>query len=483
MTIALSTASIDSQAFWLDELGTWYYSTISNPVVWATRFLDSSNSDGQLPLYHALTYLWARLGGSGPVWLRAENTFLLFAALTSVYTCASPRNERLAFGVFVVTNCFVWAYLNEARPYMMIVAGSSFLLTSILQVQSFRTTDNPSLIASATIRFVIGTVLSFGGSPTTAPLVLLTLCASILLLGKHRGWKALTIAVRYWPVIAVGAVICLIAASIIINSILQGATPELRNQTSLASISFGFLEIVGGAGYLPGREQLRVSGVEAIQPWQWFALFALLSATGVVVSFGLLRKDGWISALLTVTCLIAVAAVATAGYLIGFRVLGRHFAFLLPFLAWLLARGTMRSAGVLRGLPAVLVLLLLGSSITFRLADYHKKDDTGEVARLMQAAINSGEEVWFLGGQYVPLYFNIPNSVGLDKAAALQGKVQKPLPVEAEVINQDDAPVMIAVERPETNDADNFWAATATRLGLSNVIKLRGYVVYRSAVY
>ena len=57
LALVLSWLTIDNQSFWLDELGTWSYAKSPSLSIWLHDFINSANSDGQLPLYHFLMFL------------------------------------------------------------------------------------------------------------------------------------------------------------------------------------------------------------------------------------------------------------------------------------------------------------------------------------------------------------------------------------------------------------------------------------------
>ncbi|PZU15034.1 MAG: hypothetical protein DI606_00210 [Sphingobium sp.] len=474
--------AIDRQSFWMDELGTWQYVGVRGIGAWFRGFLAIRNSDGQLPLYHFMAFGWSRLLGSSELALRSLNALLLIGAMAAIgWTRGVPRDLATRWALLLLCNCFLWAYLNEARPYVMLVAGSVFLTLALLRSWTMRAEPGACAMGPVALLFLTGALLSFGASPIAAPYIAAYLVAILALLG----WKGVAGLRRMGPGPMLYALACVAAACIVsalvLYSMAKGATPETRNSTSVATMLFGVLEVMGAGGYVPGRDLLRVAGIHAIAAWQWALLATLClawAASFVAALAGRYRRAALI--LVTVTG-FSMLCVIGAGYGIGFRIVGRHFAFAVPPMMLVMAMGCEQAGSGRRWMAPAFALLLLGSTALFRLDGAHRKDDTAAAAALVKAAQARGERSWWVGGYLVPLYFDVPTRSFASAAGAGRGAVKAEGRDDwARSMERLPRPDLILVERPEVNDPNGAFARYAMRHGLSRRIAMRGYTAYRA---
>lgn len=481
-TLIVCLLAIDRQSFWMDELGTWQYVGVHGLRAWFRGFLAIRNSDGQLPLYHFLAFGWSRLFGSSEIALRSLNAALLLVGMAAIgWTRGLPRDLVTRWALLLLCNCFVWAYLNEARPYVMLVSGSIFLTLALLRAWTMRGEAGVPAMGPVAMLFLTGALLSFGASPIAAPFIAAHLAAILWL----HGWRGIAGLRRMGAGPILFALACLMAAGVITALILfsmaKGATPETRNSTSIATMLFGFLEVMGAGGYVPGRDLLRVAGVHALAGWQWGMLALLSAAWAATVLAALAGRHRALVLILAGLTGFSMLCVIGAGYGIGFRIVGRHFAFAAPPMMLVMAMGCERLAQGRRWVVPALALLLLGSTAAFRLDGAHRKDDTAAAAALVKAAQAQGETSWWVGGYLVPLYFDVPTR-SFDRAVqagigAIKAEGQDDWAASMERL---PSPTLILVERPEVNDANGLFARYAARHGLTYRVAMRGYVAYRA---
>lgn len=476
--LAVAWFAIDRQSFWMDELGTWQYAGAPGLKGWVRIFLNIGNSDGQLPLYHFLIFLWSRVAGLTEIGLRSLNGAMLALAIGAIGWSGAPlRGVAWRWALLLLLNCFVWAYLNEARPYVMLLAGATLLTVALARAEGARLAGQPAPMGPVMMSFFTGALLSFGASPIAAPFIAAMALAvlwsvgvrGLTAIGRIGLWRAL------WCFACVG-VACGVAA-LVLYSMAKGATPELRNSTSLATTAFGVLEVMGGGGYVPGRDVLRTAGLHALQPAQWLGLVVLASAWGAAVLAALRGPQRRLAVMLLAIVAFSMLCAMAAGFAIGFRVVGRHFAFAVPPLMLVVAMGcgtrwrTVATFGF--------ALLLIGSTLLFRSDMGHAKDDTRGAAAVMLAAHDKGRPSWWVGGYLIPKYFGFPTkpfaAAGLPCNCALMAAPKEDWKASIDRLPVPDA---IVVERPEVNDPAGLFARYAEARGLSKRQVLRGYVAY-----
>ncbi|MET0240388.1 MAG: hypothetical protein ABW184_10885 [Sphingobium sp.] len=473
--------AIDRQSYWMDELGTWQYAGVTGIGAWFRGFLAIGNSDGQLPLYHFLIFLWSRVAGLSEEGLRSLNALFLVGSVVAVaVNRALPGALRLRWLALLIANCFVWAYLNEARPYVMLLAGSLCLTLALAEAYARRAAPGRVAMGGVVTLFFTGALLSFGASPISAPFIA-AMAIGILGAAGTTAWPGIARIGRLrllWCAICVLAAV--IIAALVLYSLSKGATPELRNSTSIATTLFGVLEVIGGGGYVPGRDTLRTLGVHALQPWQWAALGVLALAWAAATLSALLGRQRGLAAILIAIIAFSMLCAVIAGYAIGFRVVGRHFAFAVPPLALLMAIGCASAGRHVRGATLAALALLLGSTALFRLDGEHLKDDTGGIAAIVKDAQAHDRRTWWVGGYIVPLYFQLPTRDFRDDGAPRMA-AWKAGEGEDWKASLDRLPVpdTLIVERPEVNDPEGMFARYAQRSGLTRKRELRGYVAYQ----
>jgi hypothetical protein len=180
------------------------------------------------------------------------------------------------------------------------------------------------------------------------------------------------------------------------------------------NLGFILYEQLGFNGLGPGRLALREGGLSALRPW--VPLLGVYAAAVCIVSIVGLRgliRSGKMRLVLAVVVAIAVptAFLVAIGFLMHFRVLGRHCTPTVAVIAFLFMRGTTSLCQCKRwwaplGIAVFLSLTLL-SCLSQRFAYRHAKDDYRSAVRIAEAALAQGKSVWWnadpLGCEYYHL--------------------------------------------------------------------------------
>ncbi len=480
--VLVCVLAIDRQSYWMDELGTWSYARAQGLQSWVITFLNIDNSDGQLPLYHFLIFAWSRLFGVEEVALRSLNGLFLLAMLLAILRSrALAMPVRIMWIGLILCNCFVWAYLNEARPYVLLMAGGAFL--SLSMAWASRAAEGERAVDAAVLWFMLGAVTAFGASPVASPFVLVAAAGAFALAGTQGTSAIMRSARRQWLFIAACIAFSLLLLALVLYSMNKGATPELANKTSLASLIFSGIEVLGGGGLVPGREDLRASGLGALTPLHWLMLVAFAASAGGIIIQAMRTPQARLATVTLIVLVASIIGVGVAGTIIGFRVVGRHVAFASPLLLLVVAIGINGARTPLaRALAFVLVALLFVSTLTFRLSDSHGKDQTRDAAAFMNDVRTRGGTGWWIGAPLLLDRYKIP-TISLGEAlhnGAPPGAVLYAAPNEEwhDVAGQLPAPDAILVERPENADRDLFFTRMAERHDLRTVHRFRGYAVF-----
>ena len=166
-----------------------------------------------------------------------------------------------------------------------------------------------------------------------------------------------------------------------------------------------------------------------------------------------------------------------AGFAMHFRVLGRHFAPLLPVVVLLMGLGVTaawRQGSTGKILVVGFFALCLASGLSLRLAARHGKDDYRSAAGLARAALTSGKCVWWSADAGAAAYYQLPvttNSAVAGSALLLINPPEELLPalVPADVV---------IVSRKDLYDPHSVIAGFVERNHFNQSAVLPAFVVW-----
>lgn len=417
--LAVSAAAISSDSLWIDEgLSAFHAKAETAPGMWKS-ILDEGNSNLQLPLYHFYLWGWAQIFGTSELSLRAANAPLLFLVFGAFVYLLRTRAGALNWSVLaLLTSAMLWSYLDESRPYVMILAASAWSISASLK---------PFFLSG---RFSNDTAQQWNTRVLLCSLLWLSACSMIALpwcLTIFLAWifvvrtAFLKFLLAVWPT----ALLCIVFLLAILAyyawtvSLDARATP---GATNLITIAFAVYENLGFSGFGPSRQMLRDSPIAALLNHAGLLLLPTLAAA---LSFALIARTVFFSSsllrkLLPPLLIISIAflIVQVLGIVGDVRILGRH---VIPvLLVWSLALGiacadVLKSPNfVLRSLPFLILGIFLSSSLLYRFGSTHQKDNYREAAAwALQEAANGRTVLWaadVLTGKYYGLRDTSPHT-------------------------------------------------------------------------
>jgi hypothetical protein len=284
-----------------------------------------------------------------------------------------------------------------------------------------------------------------------------------------------------------------------LQSILQGAGGSRLATTTPASLAFAGYELLGLSGLGPGRNELRDDGIGALKPHAVTLAAAaglLLAAAALGVRAARQRFDGWHWAVVVGLVLFPVAVVVLSGFLMHWRVVGRHLLATLPVVNLVLALGLYslwtaagRRAALRRAMVLAVLLTLAASALSLRFSDRHRKDDYHSAADLAKAALLQGQRVWWAADFVGAVFYRVPGD--FDYLGELTGDHRTPncqdLPGAQAVANffPDclaglSLPDLVLLSKPETFDRHGAVAAVLATPGYVKVQDLPAIEVWRA---
>jgi len=409
--LAVSALAINQQSLWIDEGNTAAKALQPSFQAWWTSFLHERGSDLQMPGYMFFVWAWEKLAGASEVALRASNIpFFVGGVVALAWGQAKNRRAQAALVLLALTNAFLWYYLSEARPYLVL-----FGFAAVTAACLFRLRQDPeeSLQSGVWFRlFCAGTIGLCATSLIAVPWAL----GAIGAVFYWGGWRAVGRCALRCKAAAALSMTALSGLGLYYLWTLQlGARASDVGRTGWSNIAYIFYELLGLAGLGPGRLALRTEGageVLAFLPMMIAGTLAVL----ILLLTGFIALKGRINQRSVLFFAIAVALpfvlVLAAGASSHMRLVGRHLTPLLPFLlAWMaIGLGRLLSARALRrkSLAVGLLAVLLLSALEIRLAPRHRRDDYRSAAAIARAALDSGQRVCWLADVSTGLYYHVP---------------------------------------------------------------------------
>lgn len=459
--------AISGQSFWLDEGHTAWRVSAPDVAGLVRQMLIDTGSDAQMPLFLGALWAWEKLVGNGEIALRAFN---LIWILPGIVLFADGRIERLAVAA---TSAFLWFYIDEARPYMMQIGASLAVFGLIARMAGAGIPGARPLGVHAPWLLAIALIVLSGSSMLGEIWALAALATLIWIRPGALPWRVL-----FWPLLLVAAVLVPLSLYYL-WTVIGGVGGTKVGSTDLRNLFVIVYEFLGFAGLGPGRTELRAEGTRALLPHLVpLALHAALVVT--VLAAGCHRILRQLPPRVLIGAALAVLGAAgvilLAGYLLHWRVLGRHLA---PGIAVVLA---LLSTGVLalwqRRLGRLIVLAFLVSalcsSLSLRFAPRHAKDDYRAAAALAREDLSRGARVWWSADPTAGQFYGLRIATGCDGARY----VTEPPP---EAAAGRDLPALVIASKPDIYDPEGKLAEFLAQAGYRVVGQYPAFQLLRPA--
>jgi len=484
--LGLGAVAISSQSLWIDEVYTALKAQQSTLPNWWIEMRHAGGSDLQMPLYMLWIWVCEKFFGASEIALRAVNLFWVLPGLLAWWV-GLARQPRLQLAVFLVTLCnpFVWYYLDEARPYAMQIGASLFLAATLC-----RWSQKPFSPATRETPWVWGFVVALVALSGASMLGMIwagaAIVAAIFLTPQERRLKLGREHVLAWL-----AMMVLLAGLgfYYLWTLHAGARASAIAATDGKNVAFIGYELLGFAGLGPGRLEIRSGGLHVFKPYApELACFGAVVLALVIFGVRAARQNYPRKKLLGLACIVAAPAsfILAAGFLMHFRVLGRHFAPLLPAVVFLLGLGisaAWRRGGVGKILVAAFFMLCLASGLALKLAARHAKDDYRSAAGLARAALVEGKSVWWSADPNAAGYYQLPvTKYYTETNFNERGKAFSMVNPAADSLATIVAPDVVFVSRTDIYDPHGVVADYLARNHFQRTAVLPAFVVLEKPV-
>jgi hypothetical protein len=318
--------AINSQSLWIDEGYTAWFACHQSIASFFSALIGSPGAPGdpQMIFYLLYMWIWVKIFGFSEVALRASN--VPFAALLIVSVSWASRHllRRPALAIFFCLSPFFWFYLNDARPYVALMALSSVasvaLLTYVMSPTKHR------LLAPWCC--LIALFLAWGTHILAAFLLPSMVVFAAAALRGNPNLRHSFLRDWYRPAIwCAPAFLALATFYVWVSS--NGVNRGFRNPGP-SNFVYVLYEFLGFGGLGPPRNEIRAAaGVLVFVPyWPWLLLGAV-ALLGLAFFIFRARPSKMVGCL-AAGLLVSAAFALGISKLENFQVLGRHMAALFP---------------------------------------------------------------------------------------------------------------------------------------------------------
>ena len=492
--------AISRESFWIDEFWNVYFVSLTSLGQLYEAL--SAPYGSQTPLHFVYGYFWGQLFPHSEAGLRLSNLPLFLMGQASLYWALRAYPRRFAYALLAASalHPMVWQYANELRPYIMIYAGSEMLLAYLLHLHALGSQEKRVGLLATSI-FVVGGIVLFGASLLGAFWVAAACAYVAYFHHRHLDWRYLKDRSTLLLVCAFFVINGLLTLYYL-NSLLAGGGASRIASTTAASVLFAAYELLGLSGVGPSRLELRESGLAALSPF-WIALIPLAALIVATLAVGLQQAKKLLGfksfSLVCALALLPVAIVVLSGFVMHWRVLGRHLMATLPLFNLVIALGLATLCAPQRRrtwqwrstMAAALLLTFAYSSLSLRIADRHKKDDYRTAATLAKQELAAGKRVWWaadvLGARYYGLpgefdYMGELTNVHKPYACIDQVGVQPVSDASGTCLARLGAPDVVILSKPETFDKQGLIVAYLKNANYAVAQALPAFTVWRPAV-
>ena len=483
LAVVFGLCAISNESFWIDELMSAYLVTADSSDEYNQRVDTLNTSDIQMPVFVLYTWAWEKASGEGERAMRLSNLLWFVIGVVGLkwYLRDQKRLGSIA-ALLVLISPFAWFYLNELRPYAMLL-GASCLVFGCSARLILGWKKNVTFTAVDIWLAAFGIIVMSGATLLGVPwagVFILLIVIGVVQRAFHYS-KAQLMGAATVTGIALAAL-----SAYYLTTLDKGARAATFSGNPIVSFGFAFYELLGFAGLGPGRTELRQQGIGVFTLPQLIAL-AGLGITMLIIGVAYFRRqilvkrgEGlWQWAVLFVPPLLFMVAFSI---LKDFRAVGRHLTPYMPVLAIFLAMGILsfrnRRNQMLAG--GALAVFLLISAVSLRLAERHRKEDYRAAANIVKQETAKGETVLWSASLSANPFYKL-NETGISRIPAFPGS-NEPVPGSVFLYGRPTgsrlSPSKILISKPDIHDQTGFAAKFAQDNGYKLEQKFAGFEVW-----
>lgn len=431
-------------------------------------------SDLQMPAYMTLLWMWEKAVGRNEYALRSLNVvFFLFAIGFAARWLRGPSGLKWFFVILACSSAYLWAYLSEARPYILQFLGATCTAIAWNNLKFFFT---PAKVFEDFTLACVGLLILLLASLSTSFFVCGIGGAFLWFAWKHSLFSSLWRDRRFRAFSVAFILIGLALAVFYFWTILVGAKASPVGRTNLLTCLFSLYEMGGFMGVGPSRQSLRENPFLALSDfWGPVLIFLLIYLFWLFLLWN--HQSSFYSnfsplpGVLTVMLCLATCALLVTGFLAPFRVSGRHFMPLFPFFLIWSSRCALtawqRSPRSLWISFGGLFLASMYSCLCLRFSARHNKDDYRSAADFIVRHAPSGQTIWWAADGAASQFYHVPNPLIL-------------MNPDSKALDSLPEPNWVVLSKPDIFDGRGAIRAFLHGRNLFPTARFQAFEIYRS---
>ena len=402
VSVGISIASITNQSLWIDEAATAWLASHSTAYELVDTQIYTPYGETQKLFYVWYIWAWAKFCGLSEYSIRFSNLPFLFIFLLTIQWGMKNLLRNRWLWVLAALNPFIWFYMNEARPYMGVMAFSALAIVSFL-IYVLEPTYKPKFMAWLCL---LGLFIATG----MIMLGVFIIPSFLIALGwaYKRDWDKWKVFLKdwIWPSLIFLPFFLALGGWFVWVTLYQGAKGRIETPSFLNSL-FGLYEFLGFIGLGPPRNLLRsapslrtffqegyiVTSIVGLTCW---IIVSIIITINIRIS-GLSKKFS----LMIIMFLVGIVSFHFVSHLVHFRYWGRHMAQYFPLFIFLVIAILADISHKYRNVNlsniaiySLIVVWLLSSVRLAFLSGYGKDDYRGAVSYALSAVSNGGTILW-----------------------------------------------------------------------------------------
>jgi hypothetical protein len=485
--------AVTRQSIWMDEGYTVWFAAHQKLSSFFPALIGAPGSTGDPQMLFYLLYMWGwtKIFGYSELALRAANVPFFIILLLAVGWATKELAGAANLWIVVCMSPFVWFYLNDARPYVALMAFAAAAIVSLMAylLNQARYGKTAPWICLISLLLAWGThILAAFLVPA---LVVLVLAAAM----ENPELKATF--VRDWlrPLLSVAPFFIALGGFYAWASS-HGVNKEIGDP-GILNIGFIFYEFLGFAGLGTPRLELRENPI--VQTLAPYAVLLILGALPLAVLFFILSRTKLPKLVLPLLASLGVGiAIALAVSKVEhFQVLGRHVAVFAPLLLITILYWVGRHVShtgrttAIAALSGVVLMWAISDARLITMPKY-EKDDVREAVRIAAAADKNGARVLWVADTYAAEYYGV-TAQRSDRhiQSVMVTELGRPVILQAidgqnwssefasKFIDSSASPTLLVVSRPDLFDKQGVWRRLVEERHASRIASLPAFSIYQ----
>ncbi len=405
--IMICFLAVTSKSIWIDEGITFYFINSSSLEEVLKKLFLTTYSEAYMPGYILLHWIYCLIVGTSEYAMRSFN-IIFGAVIIFIFFRMSTILEKREYYWLLVVQPFFWYYMNEARPYTMLMAFSSVLCLELIKNIKFGASHvNLNRITCCIIVLNLSSLLSF---------VFTGIYVLMFLLINNREYL-LKIKLKLFIIVSTNFLIGLYFLYRLVN----GTSASKSWDFSYKNVAYAMSDILGYSGIIISKDELikfsHEGGLAILSQCLKSngILIILLTMVYLYIFYNFvkltLRGDKRLEKILLSIAFIALGSQIAISLLFSWPFWGRHIFYMLPLLALILGLSVGQMSRVRSRVAFFALISILGfSSFNIRFTNTYEKDDYAKAAQIAKMDSSLNQNVLWVAndicGQYYKLDFD-----------------------------------------------------------------------------